>query len=344
MLADESVRGEAEAFNELEVLATVDAGGGEHVVGDGCVRAALEGTLAVVAENAAAAREADECLRVDEPVNGYDAAEFIVRELREVLVRRARDCVQHVHRCRLDSEFAEIQAHVDSVFHGFAEAHDATAADFKTCGEGVLQCADFVVVGVRGAHVRKVSAVSFQVVVEAGEAGFFQLVELFPVQEPCRKAYGKLGFFLEAAKGFANLFYVAVRKRTARGHDGVTRNACGFFLLGVCYDFVGAEELVFGGTGMVVAALGAVLAVLGTTPAAGVHDRAEVKVVTVEFFANFVGCIAKFLQVFAQKLDCLFAGNFVAAQHFFFKFLDKRHFLLLEHFSGANIAMKELFC
>ena len=172
---------------------------------------------------------------------------------------------------------------------------------------------------------------------EAGEASFFQLVELFPVQEPCRKAYRKFCFFLETANGFANLFYVAVRKGTARGHDGVTRNACGFFLLGVFNNFVGAEELVFGCAGVVVAALGAVLAVFGATPAAGVHDRAEVKVVTVEFFADFVGGIAEFLQVFTQKLDCLFAGNFVAAQYFFFKFLDKRHFLLLEHFSRANI-------
>ena len=154
------MRGKAEAFNQLEVLAAVDAGGGKHVVGDGCVGAALESSLAVVAENAASAREADECLRVDESVNRYDAAEFIVRELREVLVRRARDCVQHVHRCGLDAEFAEVQAHVDAVFHGFAEAHDAAAADFKTCGKGVLQSANLVVVGVRGAHVRKVSAVS----------------------------------------------------------------------------------------------------------------------------------------------------------------------------------------
>ena len=311
MLADESVRGEAETFNELEVLATVDAGGSEHVVGDGCVRATLEGALAVVTENAAAACEADECLRVDEPVNRYDAAEFIVREFRQVLVRRARDCVQHVHRCGLDAEFAQIQAHVDAVFHGFAETHDAAAADFKTCGKGVLQCADFVVIGVRGAHVRKMPAVSFQVVVEAGEACFFQFVELIPVQEPCRKADGKFGFFLEASNGFANLFYVAVRKRTARGHDGVTRNACGFFHLGVFNNFVGAEELVFGCAGVVVAALGAVLAVFGATPAACVYDGAEVKVVAVKFFADFVGGIAKFLEIFAEQFHCFFAVDFV---------------------------------
>ena len=207
-----------------------------------------------------------------------------------------------------------------------------------------MQCADFIVVGVRGAHVREVAAVGFQVVVEAGEACFFQLVELFPVQESCRKAYGKLCLFLEAANGFANLFHVAIRERAARCDDGVARNARGFFLLGVFNNFVGAEELVFGGAGVVVTALGAVLAVFGATPAASVHDGAKVKIVAVEFFANFVGCIAEFLQVFAQKLNCLFASNFIAAEDFSFKFLDKRHILLLEHFSGANIAMKELFC
>ena len=331
------MRGKAEAFNELEVLAAVDAGGSEHVVGDGCVRATLESAHAVVAENAAAACEADECLRVDEPVNGHDAAEFIVRELREVFVRRARDCVQHVHRCGLDAELTEVKAHVDAVFHCFAEAHDATAADFKACGKGVLQSANLVVVGVRGAHVREMPAVGFQVVVEAGETGFLKLVELFPVQESCRKAYGKLGFFLEAANGFANLFNVVVRKSATRSHDGIARNARGFFLLGVFYNFIGAEELVFGGAGMVVAALGAVLAVFGAAAAAGVHDGTEVEIFTVEFFADFVGGVAEFLEVFAQKLDCLFAGNFVTAEDFLLKFLDKRHFYSLNKIFFAQI-------
>ena len=169
------MRGKAEAFNQLEVLAAVDAGGGKHVVGDGCVGAALESSLAVVAENAASARESDERLRVDESINRHDAAELVVGELGQVLVRRAGNRVQHVHRCGLDAEFAEVQAHVDAVFHRLAEAHDASAADFKTCGKGVLQRTNLVVVGVRGAHVGEVPAVSFQVVVEAGEACFFQL-------------------------------------------------------------------------------------------------------------------------------------------------------------------------
>ena len=271
-LFQKTVRAKAELFHKFEVLAAVDTGGGEHVVGDGSVCAALEGAFAVVAQDAAAAREADECLRVDKSVNGHDAAEFVVRELRKILVGRARDGVQHVHRRGLDAEFAEIEAHVDSVFHGFAEAHDAAAADFKASGKGVLERTDFVVVGVRGAHVGEMPAVGFQVVVEAGEARLLELVELFPVQESCRKAYGKFGFFLEASNGFANLFDIAARERAARGHDGVTRNTCGFFLFRVFDDFVGAEELVFGGTGVVVAALGAVLAVLGAAAAAGVHD------------------------------------------------------------------------
>ena len=312
-LFQKTVRAKAELFHKFEVLAAVDTGGGEHVVGDGSVCAALEGAFAVVAQDAAAAREADECLRVDKSVNGHDAAEFVVRELRKILVGRARDGIQHIHRRGLDAEFAEIEAHVDSVFHGFAEAHDAAAADFKACGEGVLQCADFVVVGVRGAYVREMPAVSFQVVVEAGEAGFFQLVELLAVQEPCRKAYGKFGFFLEAANGFANLFHVAVRERAARGDDGVARNACGFFLLRIGHDFVGAEELVFGGAGVVVAALGAVLAVFGATPAASVHDRAKVKVVAVEFFANLVRGFREFVEVGVEQFHGLFAVDFVTA-------------------------------
>ena len=307
------MRFEAEPLHELEVLATVYAGGGEHVIGDGCVSATLEGAFAVVAKNAASPCEADECLRVDESINRYDAAELVVRELREVFVRCARDGVQHVHRRGLDAEFAEVEAHVDAVFHGLAKAHDATAADFKTGGKSVLQGSNLVVVGVRGAYVGEVPAVSLQVVMEAGEAGFFQLVELFPVQKPCREAYRKLGFFLEAANGFANLFYVAVRKRTARGHDGVTRNACGFFLLGVGYDFVGAEELVFGGASVVVAALGAVFAVFGATSAACIHDRAKVKIVAVEFFANFVGCFRKFVEVGIEQFHGFFAVDFVTA-------------------------------
>ena len=296
-LADKSVRLESEALHEFEVLAAVHACGGEHVVGDGRVGTTLEGSLAVVAKNAASPCEADECLRVDESVNRHDAAEFVVREFRKILVGRARDGIQHIHRRGLDAELAEIEAHVDSVFHSFAEAHDAAAADFKASGKGVLQCTDFVVVGVRGAHVREMSAVCFQVVVEAGEARFFQLVKLFAIQKPCRKAYGKLRFFLESANGFANLFHVAVRKGSARGHDGVARNACGFFLLGVIDDFVGAEQLVFGGTGVVVAALCAVLAIFGAAAAAGVHDGAEVKVVAVEFFADLVRGVTEFLEV-----------------------------------------------
>ncbi len=146
---------------------------------------------------------------------------------------------------------------------------------------------------------------------EAGEACFFQFVELFPVQEPSRKAHGKLGFFFEPADGFTNLFHVAVRKRTARSHDGVARDARGFFLLCVFDDFVGAEQFVFRGPGVVVTALGTVLAVFGAATAAGVHDGAEVKIVAVKFFADFVRGGAEFLQVFAQKLDCLFAVDFV---------------------------------
>ena len=313
MLADETVRVEAEALYQLEVLATVDAGGGEHVVGDGCVGAALESALAVVAQDTAAACEADECLRVDESINRYDAAEFIVGEFREVFVRRARNGVQYVDRCGLDAEFTQIEAHVNAVFHGFAEAHDTAAADFKTCGECVLQGADFIVVGVRGANVREMPAVRFQVVVEAGEACFFKLVELFAVQKPCREAYGKLRLFFEAADGFANLFYVAVRERAARGDDGIARNACGFFFLGVGHDFVGTEQLVFGSAGVVVAALGAIFAVFGATTAAGVYDGAKIEVVSVEFFADFVGGVAKLLEIFAKQLHSLFAVDFVTA-------------------------------
>ena len=204
-LLNKSVWLESEAFHKLEVLAAVYAGGGEHVVRDGSICATLECALAVVAENAATARKTDERLRVDESVNRHDAAEFVVRELREFFVRRSRNRVQHVHRSGLDAELAQIQAHVDAVFHRFAKAHDASAANFKTCGKGVLECADFIVVGVRCANIREVAAVRFQIVVEAGEACFLELVELFPVQEACRKANRKLRLFFQAAERFANL-------------------------------------------------------------------------------------------------------------------------------------------
>ena len=80
------MRLEAEVFHEVEVLATVHTRGGEHVVGDGGVRSALKGSLAVIAQYAAPAREADVCLRVDESVYRHDAAELVVCEFREVLV------------------------------------------------------------------------------------------------------------------------------------------------------------------------------------------------------------------------------------------------------------------
>ena len=92
------MRLESETFHEFEILAAVYAGCGEHVVCDGCVCAAFESSLAVVAEYATTARKADESLRVDEAVNCHDAAEFVVRELRQTFVRRAGNRVQHVYR------------------------------------------------------------------------------------------------------------------------------------------------------------------------------------------------------------------------------------------------------
>jgi len=100
------VRLESEAFHEFEILAAVYAGGGEHVVCDGGICATLECSLAVVAEYASTARKTDERLRVDESINGYDAAEFVVREFRELFVRRSRNRVQHVHRSGLNAKLA----------------------------------------------------------------------------------------------------------------------------------------------------------------------------------------------------------------------------------------------
>ena len=161
LLYQKSVRLESESLYEFEILATVDACGGEHVVGNGCVGAALECAFTVVAEYAAATCEADERLRIDESVNGHDAAELVVRELREILVGGAGNRVQHVDRSGFYAELAEVEAHVDAVFHGLAEAHDASAANLEPCGKGVLESANLVVVGVRGAYVGEVPAVSF---------------------------------------------------------------------------------------------------------------------------------------------------------------------------------------
>ena len=329
------MRVEAETLHELEILAAVDACRGEHVVGDGCVGPALEGPLAVVAQYAAPAREADERFRIDKAVNRHDAAELVVGELWEVLVGGAGNRVQNVDRGGLDAEFTQVEAHVDAVFHRLAESHDASAADLEPRGERVLEGRNLVVVGVRGTHVGEMPAVGFQVVVEAGEARLFQLVELLAVQKPCREAHGKLRLFFEAADGLADLFHVAVRERTARSHDGVARNAGGFFLLRVFHDFVGAEKLVFRGAGVVVAALGAVLAVFGAASAARVHDGAEVKIVAVEFLADLVRRVAKFFEVFIEQLYRLFAVDFVTAQNLFLEFLDKRP--LYSFFPGANI-------
>lgn len=102
------MRLESETFHKLEILAAVYAGGGEHVVRDGCICATLECALAVVAEYATTACKTDECLRVDESVNGNNAAEFVVRELRELFVRRSGNRIQHVHRSGLHTEFAQI--------------------------------------------------------------------------------------------------------------------------------------------------------------------------------------------------------------------------------------------
>ena len=81
------MRFETEPLHEFEILAAVDARGGEHVIGNGRVRPALESPLAIVAQHAAPARKSDKCFRIDESVNRHDAAEFVVCELRQVLVR-----------------------------------------------------------------------------------------------------------------------------------------------------------------------------------------------------------------------------------------------------------------
>ena len=59
LLVQKSVGFESESLHELEILATVDSRGSEHVVGDGRVCPALEGALAVVAQHTASAREAE---------------------------------------------------------------------------------------------------------------------------------------------------------------------------------------------------------------------------------------------------------------------------------------------
>ena len=63
---------------------------------------------------------------------------------------------------------------------------------------------------------------------------------------------------------------------------------------------------------MVIAALGAVLAVFGTAATSGVHDGTEVEVVAVELLADFVSGGAEFIQVFAQKADGVVASDLVA--------------------------------
>ena len=307
------MRDKTETLDELKVLTTVDSRGGEHVVGNGRIGSAFESSFAVVTEYAAPTREADECLGVNKSVDGDDAAEFIVGEFGQIFVGRAWNGVQHIYGRGLNTEFPKIETHVDAVFHRFTEAHDAAAANFEACGKCVLQRADFGIVGVRGANVRKMPAVSFQVVVESGEACLFQLFELVLVQKPCRKADGKFRFFFQAADCFANLLHVAVRKGAARGHDGVTGDSSGFFFLGVFYDFVGREQLVFRCASVVVAALGTIFAVFGTASAAGVHDGAKIKVVPVESFADFVCRSTEFVEVFVKQFYRFFTVDVVAA-------------------------------
>ena len=179
------MRAKAEFLDHLEVAFALHACGGEHVVRDGGVCAALERLHAVIAKDLATAGEAQIRMRIDKAVNRHDAAEFVVRERSQVFERRARNCAQHVHRRRFYAKLAQIQAHVDAVFHGFAESHDAAAADFKSCCKCVLECTDFVVVGVRGAYIGEMPAVRFEIVVETREACLLELVELFAFQKPC---------------------------------------------------------------------------------------------------------------------------------------------------------------
>ena len=83
------MRLESETFHEFEILAAVDSCGGQHVVCDGCIRAALECSFALIAEYATTACKTDERFRVDESVNCHDAAEFVVGKLRQAFVGRA---------------------------------------------------------------------------------------------------------------------------------------------------------------------------------------------------------------------------------------------------------------
>ena len=76
----ETVRAETEFFYHLEIAFALHARRGEHVVRDGCVCAASERLLAVVAQHLSAAGKTQERMRVDESVNRHDAAEFVVRE------------------------------------------------------------------------------------------------------------------------------------------------------------------------------------------------------------------------------------------------------------------------
>ena len=62
----------SKALYQLEILATIDACGGEHVIGDGCVGTALEGAFAIVSQYAATASQANVGLRVDKAVYGHD--------------------------------------------------------------------------------------------------------------------------------------------------------------------------------------------------------------------------------------------------------------------------------
>ena len=97
-LVQKSVWAESEFLDHLEVAIALHACRGEHVVRDSRVRAALERLFAVVAKNASSASQAQERMRVDESVNRHDAAEFVVRKLREVLERSPWNRVEYIDR------------------------------------------------------------------------------------------------------------------------------------------------------------------------------------------------------------------------------------------------------
>ena len=150
-----------------QVFPDGDAGGGEHISGDGGIRSGHEDFPAVVLHGVPSGGDADEAVRHDEPHQGHDAQLFFLSQGGHVRVRRSGDGGQKVDGHGFDAQRRDVHVHVYPVFHSLSKPHNAATANFQPGFQSPFDGLQFVVVRMGGADIREIAAGSFQIIVVA---------------------------------------------------------------------------------------------------------------------------------------------------------------------------------